>query len=185
MTGAPPYAMLAAGVSRSFQITNLFFDLTVHENLRLAAQFLEPARRALQPAVRSARAQARTEALIDRFGLGHKAHELAGYLSHGEQRRLEIAVALACEPKMLLLDEPTQGMSHSDTQETEALIRTLAGDLSILLIEHDVDLVMNLSDHVVVMAQGGMIAEGTAVEVRANRAVQVAYFGEEIDAEFA
>lgn len=181
VTGNGPPAMLAAGLSRSFQITNLFFDLTVLENLRLAAQFLEPDRRALQPVHRSERAHGRVSYLIERFDLASKASELAGHLSHGEQRRLEIAVALASAPSMLLLDEPTQGMSHSDTRETAELIRSLAGDVSILLIEHDVDLVMDLSDHVVVMAQGRKIAEGTAHEVRGNQAVQVAYFGESGD----
>jgi len=117
--------------------------------------------------------------LIDQFGLQSKVDELAGYLSHGEQRRLEIAVSLASRPRMLLLDEPTQGMSHADTQETEALIRGLATEhgLSILLVEHDVDLVMNLSDHVVVMHQGQKLAEGTPAQVRANPQVQEAYFG--------
>ena len=120
--------------------------------------------------------------LTERFGLHDKLDELAGYLSHGEQRRLEIAVALAARPRLLLLDEPTQGMSHTDTQDTAALIRSLAGDLSILLIEHDVELVMNLSDHVVVMHQGAKLAEGTPQAVRANPAVQAAYFGEHRDA---
>ncbi|MEW5890034.1 MAG: ABC transporter ATP-binding protein [Pseudomonadota bacterium] len=178
VTGAPPYRMLAAGLSRSFQITNLFFELSVYENLRLAAQFLEGATRALKPVSRSRLAQERVERLIEQFRLQHQAHELAGYLSHGEQRRLEIAVALACRPRVLLLDEPTQGMSHADTAETEEMIKSLAGELSILLIEHDVDLVMNLSDHVVVMHQGAKLAEGPPAEVRANPAVQAAYFGD-------
>ena len=101
-------------------------------------------------------------------------------MSHGEQRRLEIAVSLASRPRMLLLDEPTQGMSHSDTHDTEALIRGLSRDhgLSILLVEHDVELVMNLSDRVVVMHQGQKLAEGSPAEVRSNAAVQAAYFGE-------
>lgn len=178
-TGLPPHRMLAAGLSRSFQITNLFFELTVFENLRLAAQFRERLLQALKPVAVSHKAQDRVERLIEQFRLETKAHELAGYLSHGEQRRLEIAVALACEPRMLLLDEPTQGMSHADTAETEDLIRALAGEISILLIEHDVDVVMNLSDHVIVMAQGAKLAEGTPREVRSNPAVQAAYFGEE------
>jgi branched-chain amino acid transport system ATP-binding protein len=178
MTGKGPDGLMKAGLARSFQITNLFFELSVFENLRLAAQVLEPASRALWPIRRSTVALQRAEELIAQFGLAGKAHELAGVLSHGEQRRLEIAVALACRPKMLLLDEPTQGMSHSDTEETGEMIKSLAGELSILLVEHDVGLVMNLSDHVVVMSQGAKLAEGLPAAVRANPAVQAAYFGQ-------
>lgn len=179
VTGNPPDRMLRAGLSRSFQITNLFFELPVHENLRLAAHLLEQGKGWLRPVSASRQAEQRVQELIDQFGLQDKADELAGYLSHGEQRRLEIAVSLASRPRMLLLDEPTQGMSHADTQETEALIRSLATEhgLSILLVEHDVDLVMNLSDHVVVMHQGQKLAEGTPAQVRANPQVQEAYFG--------
>ncbi|MBU2410420.1 MAG: ATP-binding cassette domain-containing protein, partial [Gammaproteobacteria bacterium] len=163
-----------------FQITRLFFELPVRENLRLAAQFLERGHGLLKPLSRSQLAQARVAELIEQFGLAEKADELAGSLSHGEQRRLEIAVALAARPRMLLLDEPTQGMSHADTRETEELVRGLARQhgLSILLVEHDVQLVMALSDHVIVMHQGQKLAEGTPAEVRANPAVQTAYFGE-------
>ncbi|OSZ65402.1 ABC transporter ATP-binding protein [Hydrogenophaga sp. IBVHS2] len=180
VTAQPPHRLLASGLSRSFQITNLFFDLSVRENLRLAAQFLEQGRGLLRPVQHSSTALRRVDELLEQFDLGGKAGELAGYLSHGEQRRLEIAVSLASRPRMLLLDEPTQGMSHSDTHETEALIRRLSRDhgLTILLVEHDVELVMNLSDHVVVMHQGQKLAEGRPAEVRANAAVQTAYFGE-------
>ena len=180
VTGASPDRMLRAGLARSFQITNLFFELPVRENLRLAAQFLEQGQGWLRPVGSSSSAGARVDELITQFDLEAQADALAGYLSHGEQRRLEIAVALAARPRMLLLDEPTQGMSHADTQETEALIRSLATEhgLSILLVEHDVELVMNLSDHVVVMHQGQKLAEGTPAEVRGNASVQAAYFGE-------
>ncbi|MFC5511736.1 ABC transporter ATP-binding protein [Massilia jejuensis] len=178
VTARGPDRLMKAGLARSFQITNLFFELSVFENLRLAAQALEAPTRALLPVRRSVIALQRAEELIAQFGLSAKAHELAGYLSHGEQRRLEIAVALACRPSMLLLDEPTQGMSHADTEETGAMIKSLAGDLSILLVEHDVGLVMNLSDHVVVMTQGAKLAEGLPAAVRANPAVQAAYFGQ-------
>ena len=177
VTGWPTHRLLRAGLSRSFQITNLFFELSVFENLRLAAQVLEPAGRAFLPAGRSTLARDRAEELLERFSLSAKATELSGHLSHGEQRRLEIAMALACRPKLLLLDEPTQGMSHGDTQSTATMIRGLAGELTILLIEHDIDVVMNLSDHVVVMHQGAKLAEGTPREVRENAAVQKAYLG--------
>jgi len=106
-----------------------------------------------------------------------KAQYPAGKLSHGEQRRLEVAVALACRPKVLLLDEPTQGMSHGDTQDTAALITSLAADVTVLLIEHDIGLVMSLSDHVIVMHQGQKLAEGAPTDVRNNPAVQAAYCG--------
>lgn len=177
MTGAAPERTKAAGLSRSFQITNLFFELTVAENLRLAAQVLEPTSRAFLPVGRSSRALAKTEQMLERFQLGHRRDELAGNLSHGDQRRLEIAVCLASEPKILLLDEPTQGMSHADTADTARLVRSLAEDVTVLLIEHDIGLVMDLSDHVVVMHQGRKLAEGPPAAVRADPAVQAAYFG--------
>jgi branched-chain amino acid transport system ATP-binding protein len=176
-TGAPSYRLQAAGLARSFQITSLFFELSVAENLRLAAQILEPMRNLWRPVRASRVALARAEELLARFGLTAKANNLVGELSHGEQRRLEVAVALACKPKVLLLDEPTQGMSHADTADTAALIRSLAADVTVLLIEHDIGLVMNLSDHVIVMHQGQKLAEGPPAEVRANPAVQTAYFG--------
>ncbi len=183
VTGLAPNKMLVAGLARSFQITNLFFDLTVHENLRLAAQFLEYGRGLFKPVSHSRAARQRVEELTERFALGSTLGELAGALSHGEQRRLEIAVALATKPRMLLLDEPTQGMSHADTHETADMIRGLVNDsLSILLVEHDVDLVMSLSDHVVVMHQGQKLAEGTPQAVRGNPAVQAAYFGDKAHA---
>jgi branched-chain amino acid transport system ATP-binding protein len=179
LTGAGPNQMLAAGLARSFQITNLFFELSVRENLRLASQFLERGRGLLRPIASSRTALQRVDELVEQFNLEKKTEELAGFLSHGEQRRLEIAVALASRPRMLLLDEPTQGMSHTDTQETGAMIRRLAADsLTILLVEHDVDLVMSLSDHVVVMHQGQKLYEGTPQDVRRNPAVQSAYFGD-------
>jgi len=177
-TGAPPYRLQAAGLARSFQITNLFFDLPVFENLRLAAQILEPMTMAWRPAAASRVARARVEELLARFDLAGKAGYPAGKLSHGEQRRLEVAVALACKPKVLLLDEPTQGMSHGDTKDTATLIKSLANEVTVLLIEHDIGLVMSLSDRVIVMHQGQKLAEGTPAEVRSDPAVQTAYFGQ-------
>jgi branched-chain amino acid transport system ATP-binding protein len=176
-TGAPPYRLQAAGVARSFQITNLFFELSVAENLRLAAQILEPPHRAWLPIGSSPMARARATELLERFGLADKAGYAVGQLSHGEQRRLEVAVALACRPKVLMLDEPTQGMSHGDTEATATMIRGLASEVTVMLIEHDIGLVMSLSDHVVVMHQGQKLTEGTPAAVRADPAVQAAYFG--------
>lgn len=178
VTGRSPAELQRAGLARSFQITNLFFEMTVRENLRLAAQRLEPARHMLRPPRRADRAARKVDELIDRFELESKAHAPVGTLSHGEQRRLEIATCLASEPRVLMLDEPTQGMSHSDTEDTARMIRDLACDVSILLIEHDIGLVMEISDHVVVMHQGQKLAEGTSAQVRADPAVQAAYFGQ-------
>jgi branched-chain amino acid transport system ATP-binding protein len=179
VTGLPPHRLRDAGLARSFQITSVFFDLTVFENLRLAAQALEGCGWSLLPPARSTRALDRVDNLLDRFALAHRADSLAGHLSHGEQRRLEIALALAAAPKLLLLDEPTQGMSHGDTAETAALIRELASEVTILLIEHDIGLVMDLSDHVVVMHQGQKLAEGIPAAIRADAAVRAAYLGRE------
>ncbi|MBS0327177.1 MAG: ABC transporter ATP-binding protein [Proteobacteria bacterium] len=182
VTGWSSNRLLDIGLARSFQVTNLFFELPVFENLRLAAQRLEPTWRAMLPTPRSTRALRRAEELIVRFGLAHKATEAAGALSHGEQRRLEIAVALASKPELMLLDEPTQGMSHVDTAETAALIRSIADEVTVLLIEHDVRLVMDLSDHVIVMHQGAKLAEGDPASVRMDGKVQAAYFGEAVHA---
>jgi branched-chain amino acid transport system ATP-binding protein len=176
-TGAPPHRLQAAGVARSFQITNLFFELPVAENLRLAAQVLEAPGKTWLPIAASRTASARVAELLERFGLGEKAGLAVAKLSHGEQRRLEVAVALACRPKVLMLDEPTQGMSHGDTEDTATLIRSLAAEVTVLLIEHDIGLVMSLSDHVIVMHQGQKLAEGSPEAIRANPAVQAAYFG--------
>jgi branched-chain amino acid transport system ATP-binding protein len=169
--------MQALGLGRSFQITSLFPELSVVENLRLAAQVLEPVGRWFLPVHVNRAARQRVDALLDQFGLAPKAVELAGTLSHGDQRRLEIAMSIAGQPKLLLLDEPTQGMSHGDTADTARMIKELGQQISVLLIEHDIDLVMTISDHVIVMAQGRKLAEGTPACVRANPAVQAAYFG--------
>ncbi len=177
VTAVSPHRLACCGLARSFQITNLFAELSVYENLRLAAQVLEARSLLPMPVKSSHEALRRVDELIAQFSLAANVHERAGELSHGHQRRLEIAVALACRPKVLLLDEPTQGMSHADTEEIGALIKGLAGDMTILLVEHDVGLVMSLSDHVVVLNQGAKLSEGTPLQVRADPAVQAAYFG--------
>ena len=179
VTGMNPEERLFSGMARSFQITNLFFDLTVIDNLRLASQTLHPRSYLYLPLSKCELALARADELLVEFGLLDSRNQLAGALSHGQQRRLEIAVTLATRPKLLLLDEPTQGMSQGDTQETAELIKQLGSKITVLLIEHDVDLVMDLSKTVIVMAQGKKLAEGSPQEVRSNPLVQAAYFGEE------
>ena len=179
VTRMSPEERLFSGMARSFQITNLFFDLTVIDNLRLASQALQSRSYLYLPLNKCEIALARADELLVEFGLLESRNQLAGALSHGQQRRLEIAVTLATRPKLLLLDEPTQGMSQGDTQETAELIKRLGSKITVLLIEHDVDLVMDLSKAVIVMAQGKKLAEGSPQEVRSNPLVQAAYFGEE------
>jgi branched-chain amino acid transport system ATP-binding protein len=125
ITGQAPFALARLGVARSFQITNLFFGLSAFENVRLACQSLEPRSSYLVRLDRLAPPQARARAILEEFGLQESANELVGNLSHGDQRRVEIAVCMALEPRLLMLDEPTQGMSPSETAEFDALIKSL------------------------------------------------------------
>ena len=140
--------------------------------MRLACQNLEKRSRYLARLDRLARRSRRAQELLAEFGLAEQADELVGNLSHGDQRRVEIALCMALDPKLLMLDEPTQGMSPSETAEIDVLIKSLAGRVTVLLIEHDIDLVMSLSDHVVVMHQGQKLFEGTPSAVSASPAVR-------------
>ena len=177
ITGLPPYALVRFGLARSFQITNLFFGLSVFENIRLACQTLEPRGRYLRRLTRLQPPRIRAEAVLSQFGLAEVAGELVGNLSHGDQRRVEIAICMAMQPKLLMLDEPTQGMSPAETAEIDTLIRSLAGQVTVLLIEHDIDLVMGLSDRVIVMHQGRKLFDGTPDAARRSAEVREAYLG--------
>jgi branched-chain amino acid transport system ATP-binding protein len=177
VTGEPAYRMARLGLARSFQITNLFFASSVRENVRLACQARETRGRYLRRLARFERPAERAAAILGEFGLIDAADELAGNLSHGDQRKLEIALCMALEPRLLLLDEPTQGMSPAETAAVDGLIKSLAGRVTVLMIEHDIDLVMNISDHVIVMHQGEKLFEGPPREVRASSAVREAYLG--------
>jgi branched-chain amino acid transport system ATP-binding protein len=179
ITGQPPYALARIGLARSFQITNLFFGLSALENVRLACQALDRRNGYLARLHAGSRARVRARELLEEFGLADRADELVRNLSHGDQRRIEIAVCVALAPRLLMLDEPTQGMSPAETAEFDALIKSLAGRATILLIEHDIDLVMSLSDHVIVMHQGEKLFEGGPQEVRASKRVREAYLGEQ------
>jgi branched-chain amino acid transport system ATP-binding protein len=177
VTGQAAHALARKGLARSFQISNLFFGLTVFENVRLACQAREPRSGYLVRLDRFGRPAERAAAVLAEFGLADAAATLVGNLSHGDQRRLEVAVCMALEPRLLMLDEPTQGMSPSETAAVDALIKSLAGRVTVLMIEHDIDLVMNISDHVIVMHQGQKLFEGPPEEVRSNAAVREAYLG--------
>ena len=181
ITGLPPHQIARRGIGRSFQITNLFPNLTVLESVRLAAQargrhslrFWAHYRRYRQY-------EERAMAIIYQVGLTGREHFLARALPHGDQRKLEIALLLATEPDVLLLDEPTAGMASGEIPALMDLIRGLReeGGRTILLVEHKMDVVMNLSDRITVMHQGRVLAEGTPAEISANEQVQRAYLGE-------
>jgi len=168
------------GISRTFQITSIFPELSVLENVRVAVQLktgdnfrLLGGRAVLEVTEQRARDSLRL------LGLLARAEEPASTLPHGDQRLLEIAMAVAQEPALLLLDEPTQGLSPEDTAATVAVIREVARErkLTIILVEHDMDVVFDLADRISVLHFGRLIAEGTSAEVRANADVQKAYLG--------
>jgi branched-chain amino acid transport system ATP-binding protein len=178
IAGLGPDAIARLGIARSFQITNVFPRLTALENVRLAAQVRAP--RALSPwypADRLVTVAERARAVLERVGLGRHGDRPARTLSHGDQRHLEIAMTLATQPALLLLDEPTAGMSAVETASTMALIADIAREVTVLIIEHDMDLVMTLSHRVMVMAAGRKIAEGPAEAIARDGEVRRVYLG--------
>jgi branched-chain amino acid transport system ATP-binding protein len=175
ITGLPPHRISQKAIARSYQITNILPGATVLENVRIAAQ----SRRHSWSMLRHHRAFtdviARARNVLEAVGLGDKEAELAANLSHGEQRNLEIGIALATEPKLLCLDEPTAGMSVTETHQTVELIRRIARDLTIMIVEHDMEVVMGLAGTITVLHYGEVLAEGTPAEIQANPRVQEVY----------
>ena len=168
------------GLARSFQITNIFQGLTVFENIRLASQGRSGKVNLFRSVRRLKRPMDEAEGILNQLGLWDYRYELAGNLSHGDQRYLEMGIALASKPTLLLLDEPTAGMTPSETNATIELINELRKNLTIILIEHDIDMVFALSERIIVLHQGQVLAEGSPEAVRANPEVQAAYFGEDV-----
>ena len=178
----PAFSRIAAGMARSFQVTSLFQNLTVRENLRLAAQG-RTMRQALifwKPASRLAHHTATADRVLERLGMTGRADAKAGELSHGQQRLLEVGMALAAQPRLLLLDEPTSGMGIDDIPAMTRLIKELSADHTILLIEHNMSIVMSISDTVSVMHQGCLLVEGPPDTVRNDPHVREAYLGEAV-----
>ncbi|MBI4594567.1 MAG: ABC transporter ATP-binding protein [Candidatus Rokubacteria bacterium] len=178
ITAFPPHRRSHLGIGRSYQITNVFPDLTVLENVRVAAQTRRTTFRFWQDADRLNGIAGRAERLLDSVGLADKALVPARTLAHGEQRHLEIAIALATDPELLLLDEPTAGMSPEERGRTAETIKRVAADLTVILVEHDMDVVMGISDRITVLHHGEILAEGTPGAIRSNADVQRVYLRE-------
>ncbi|HEY7652270.1 MAG TPA: ABC transporter ATP-binding protein [Methylomirabilota bacterium] len=179
VTGIAPHDLCRLGMGRSFQRTNIFPRLTVYENIQAA--FLSHRGRGFNlfaPVERLYRSE--TEALLESVGLREKAHETSGFLSHGNQKQLELGIALALEPEILLLDEPTAGMSAAETRESIRLIERIAADrgLTLLFTEHDMEVVFSIAHRITVLHQGRVIADGPPAEVRRDPEVRRVYLGE-------
>ena len=180
VTGCTPETISMLGLGRSYQKTNIFLPFTVWENVRLAAQSRQPqASRWLSRASNCIAINVQTERAIELSGLKDRVSSVAGTISHGEQRQLEIAMTLATEPQVLLLDEPLAGMGVAEAERMVELLQSIKKDHAILLVEHDMDAVFALADRLTVMVDGKVIASGTPAQVRADVGVQAAYLGEE------
>ncbi|MPZ32296.1 MAG: ATP-binding cassette domain-containing protein [Rhodospirillales bacterium] len=178
--GLAPERINRLGLGRSFQITRIFPRLSAQENLRIGVMARHGIRYSLfRPATAYSAVAREVEALLAKVRLDGRAGVVAGELSYSEQRALELGMALASEPKVLLLDEPTAGMSRDEADHVVDLIRTIAIGRTVLIVEHDMDVVFSLCDRVTVLAYGELIASGPAAEIRRNARVQEAYLGTE------
>jgi branched-chain amino acid transport system ATP-binding protein len=180
VTGLAPERMFRLGLARTFQKNSLFLDLTTQENVRLAVQaHRRQGHHWFRPWWTFDEVNQRGREVLERAGLWGRRLDLAKNLSYGEQRQLEMAIALAGEPRLLLLDEPTAGMSLAETASSVATIRSLPHDLTLLIIEHDMDTVFALADRITVLDHGQVIANGTPDEVRHDPQVRAVYLGED------
>ena len=169
ITTLPAHERIRAGVAYTFQITSVFPGLPVRENINLAA------RRALGRNAKAVRAK--TDEILERLTITDRAAQLASDLSYGHQRILEIGMGLAQNPRLFILDEPTQGLAEAEVEDFNTLIKTLDAETTILLIEHNMNVVMAVAEYITVLDQGMVLANGTPEEIRANAAVQEAYLG--------
>jgi branched-chain amino acid transport system ATP-binding protein len=169
------------GIARSFQRNNLFPDFTVRDNLALACALRAGTARVFWRAMHKRAAEhAEADELADRVGLADVLGTTVRHLSYGSQRQLEVALALACKPQVLLLDEPTSGMSPEETARMHALIAAIPRSLSVIVIEHDMDIVLDLADRIIVLDYGRVLEQGTPAEIRASEIVRERYLGEPV-----
>lgn len=181
VTRMPAYAINRLGLSRSFQITNIFPRLSVFENIRCALLWARGYRYSFWHIVDRRRdLTARGDAVLDAIGLTRRRDQPAGTLSYAEQRALEIGITIAGDAGVILLDEPTAGMSHSETEDAVALIRQVSEDKTLIVVEHDMSVVFGLADRISVLVYGEIIASDTPERIRENPAVQEAYLGVEV-----
>jgi branched-chain amino acid transport system ATP-binding protein len=175
VAGLPPNKVSHKGLARSYQITNILPGASVLENVRVAAQSRRHAWNMVRNRLSFPDVVERARAVLDAVGLLPDEDELAANLSHGAQRNLEIGIALATEPELLCLDEPTAGMSVTETRSTVELVRRIAKDLTIVIVEHDMEVVMGLAKTITVLHYGEVLAEGTPAQIQANQRVQEVY----------
>ena len=178
VTHLPSYRRAALGMARTYQITNLFPKLTVAENILMSCQALERTKFVVYRRLSSyRRLMDKCDDLLHRFDLWEKRNELVKNLSHGDQRQIEVALALAERPRLLLLDEPAAGLSSAETQALTLLLRKLDPSITILLIEHDMDVAFEFAEKITVLYQGKFLTEGTKEEIKNNPTVQEIYLG--------
>ena len=178
ITNKPAHSLVKLGICRTFQITSIFMGLTVFENVRIATQTQMGGSFRIFSSKNSLKeVNKKTWDILERLGLQDKANVPSTNLAHGDQRLLEVAMALAGDPKVLFLDEPTAGMSPAETEHIAQLIKGLTDTIAVVLIEHDMDVVMSISDEITVLNHGTVIAEGTTGEIKDNKLVKEAYLG--------
>ena len=178
ITGLAQHQFARIGIAKSFQITNVFKQLSAHENVRVAVQMRHARFELFKPRAAMSELADRASALLQRVGLAAHAHRPAADLAHGQQRALEVAMALAAEPELLLMDEPTAGMSPEETKVMMDLITALAAERSVILVEHKMKLVMGICERLLVLHHGEFLAEGTPADIKANDDVRRVYLGQ-------